>query len=207
MLRSSIKDWFEFLTSLDPLFKSSPTAEKDFLDLESHLRPQLFAFIDCKKMIKARRLLQAEPAMLQEVLPDSGWTPLHLAANQGRIEFIRILIVEYGVDPNARSCRNQYTPLHQAAIGKSAKAVETLLDLGAHIDARVYHTKGIEYTTLELTVQYCLGSSDICQEYLDIIRVLLRRGADYLRDFNGITSSICIKYCLGGIFFIKFLLF
>lgn len=165
---------------------TSPHAELDFLDLESHLRPRLFTLIDGNDIKTARKLLRANPSLAEEALPETGWTPLHLAACQGRIKFIKMLVTEFGANPNVRcSPEGRCTPLHQAVIGKNVTAMKLLLNLGSNIHAKMRMDEGKQqFSTLELAMQDCLVKNPT--EDMEIIRVLLRQGADYLRNFKGV---------------------
>ncbi|MCJ1357885.1 MAG: hypothetical protein MMC33_007881 [Icmadophila ericetorum] len=58
-LISSLKDWFDLSVTLAMRLETSPHAEIDFLDLESHLRPQLFTLIDGNNIKNAGKLLTA----------------------------------------------------------------------------------------------------------------------------------------------------
>ncbi|KAI9745949.1 MAG: hypothetical protein M1818_000630 [Claussenomyces sp. TS43310] len=184
-LLSSTRDWFDFLATVGSRFLTSPSVEIDFLELESHLRPEIFTLIDGNNISNARKVLRANAFKSQETLPESGWSPIHLAAYQGRVEFIHMLVTEFGANPNSRCSRNRCTPLHQAVIGESIKAVKTLLDLGGDVDARFNMAEGEqEYTALEIVMTHS-SSGSTSKEDTDIIRLLLHRGADYLRNFKG----------------------
>ena len=61
-------------------------------------------------------------------------TPLHLAAQGGKEQVVRLLL-EKGADIEARD-RTQQTPLHYAAYSGSEKLVRLLLEKGADIEAR-----------------------------------------------------------------------
>ncbi len=166
-----------------------PSAELDFLGLEDSLRPPLFTFIDGNNISKARKLLQQNPSLANEVIPGFGWTPLHLAACEGRLKSIKMLISEYGVDPNVRCIPKQRcTPLHQAIIAYQVKAVKLLLELGSNMDARLKDEGRYQYTSLGLAMQNCL-TGDPSKENMEIIRLLLKNGADYLQIFDGKCAS------------------
>jgi ankyrin repeat protein len=61
----------------------------------------------------------------------SGWTPLHQAAFNGRVEVIPVL-VQMGVDKDAKDVHGA-TPLHAAAGNGQVEAVKALAQMGAHI--------------------------------------------------------------------------
>ena len=77
-----------------------------------------------------------------------GYTPLHEASVNGRVEVLRVLLQEQG-DPNVKS-NTGYTPLHSAASGGHAQCVRALLARGADITLK----DDFERTPLE-TAQLC----------------------------------------------------
>ncbi|MEU8895679.1 ankyrin repeat domain-containing protein [Nocardia sp. NPDC048505] len=61
----------------------------------------------------------------------SGWTPLLIAADHGRVEVARILL-ESGANPDARTS-NGWSALHVAVVYRHAAIARALLDAGASI--------------------------------------------------------------------------
>lgn len=59
------------------------------------------------------------------------WTPLHIAAERGREEEVRNLVLAKSSDINARAGRNGQTPLFQAAMQGHADIISLLLKHGA----------------------------------------------------------------------------
>jgi hypothetical protein len=168
---------------------TTPNAEREFLDLDSGIRPQLFTLIDANRLKEARELLRANPSLVEKVEPETGWYPIHLAAREGRTQFLRMFISEFGANPNIRSRYYRSTPLHQAVGGRKAEAVKILLDMGAHVDAKLSMSEERQqFTALELAMNQFVG---LCpsQDYMEVIRVLLQGGADYLRNFSGMISK------------------
>jgi ankyrin repeat protein len=79
-----------------------------------------------------RELLTDEPALARMVDPKGqypGWTGLHYAARDGRLDVARLLL-EHGADPNAREAGDQTYPLHWAAAHRAIEVVRALLDAG-----------------------------------------------------------------------------
>jgi ankyrin repeat protein len=186
---SFAQDWFDMFATLGNGLFTPPHAELDIFDLDSAMRPQLFTFIDCNLIKEARKLLQANPSLVDEVEPETGWYPIHLAACEGRTEFLRMFISDFRANPNIRSKFSRSTPLHQAVIGKRVEAVKALLDLGAHVDTKLSANEGgLQYTALELAMIQIPGMRP-SQDSMDVIRVLLQGGADYLRNFDGMLST------------------
>ena len=101
-----------------------------------------------------------------------------------------MFISDFGANPNIRSGFSQSTPLHQAVSGRQADAAKVLLDMGARVDARTsISEESQQYTALELAV-YQFSGNDSSQDDIELIRVLLHRGADYLRNFNSMISYL-----------------
>lgn len=148
------------------------------------MRPALFKLIDGNDINGAKALLKTTPSLVYNTLPNGGWTTLHFAANRGRTKFISLLVNEYGMNPNIRSGTERFTPLHQAVDGRSVEAAKALLDLGADINL-AFHASGKSYTALELEVGRHMGDGEPDEDSLKILRLLLSRDADYLRDFDG----------------------
>ena len=171
-------------------FYTAPNAEQDFLDLDSGARPRLFTLIDSNLLEEAKELLRVDPSLVEEIEPETGWYPIHLAACEGRIQFLRMFVSEFGANPNIRSQVSQSTPLHQAVSGLKVEAIEVLLELGAIVDAKLsISEESQQFTALELAVHQFPGMSP-SQISMDLIRVLLQGGADYLRNFSGMISRV-----------------
>jgi hypothetical protein len=64
---------------------------------------------------------------------NEDWTPLHLAAHNGGLEFARMLL-EYGAAINAPDNEGQ-TPLHKASEDGHVEVVRLLLECGADVNA------------------------------------------------------------------------
>ena len=80
-----------------------------------------------KNDIKALENLIAQGADL-EAKSEEGWTALHLAAYQGKVDIIKKL-VEAGADFNAITDeKKRLTPLHLTALGKQPQAASLFLD-------------------------------------------------------------------------------
>jgi ankyrin repeat protein len=91
------------------------------------------------------RLWRENGATLDVEYRVGGWTPLHLAANQGHGEACRSLVSTCGANVDIRAS-NGWTPLMNAAANNRLQCVEVLLELGADITLRSDSNK----TALEL---------------------------------------------------------
>jgi ankyrin repeat protein len=78
-----------------------------------------------------------------------GVTALHLAAVNGNVEVLRVLVVELGADKDAKDA-NGGTPLHLAAVGGHVEAIKALEQLGAQIDAHAANKD----TPLKLSIRH-----------------------------------------------------
>jgi hypothetical protein len=175
---------------------SISTAKGTFYDLDGDERPPIFTWIDVGNEIEILKLLQQDPSLANSTLPEGGWTPLHFAAEVGNVEIIRLLIQDYGVDPNIRAIPTYNTPLHGAAgarMQNKVKTINELLRLGADINALCYPSKKKRLATaLELAIELFSTSSgfDHEQQMKDAIALLFRKGANYLRDIEGETRRL-----------------
>jgi hypothetical protein len=97
-----------------------------------------------------------------------------------------ILQSHFKVNPNVRSVISQATPLHQAIIGRHPVIAKMLLRAGAQVDARYFIPSpgsGLrDLTPLELAVEQCVTDRKVTKDDTKIIEMLLRAGADYLRN-------------------------
>jgi ankyrin repeat protein len=92
-------------------------------------------------------------------------TPLHLAARQGHLDIVRILLDRAGANTNARDWLN-CTPLHGAASEGHLEIVRILLDrAGSDANARDKYNS----TPLHLAAE---------QGHLEIVQILLAQNAD-----------------------------
>ncbi|TRM55662.1 ankyrin repeat-containing domain protein, partial [Schizophyllum amplum] len=103
-------------------------------------------------------------------------TPLHLAAEHGDLELVRLFIDRH-VDTRTRS-GDGYEPLHFAAKGGHIAVCRLLLDHGAAVDARNY----LGHTPLLLAA----GGTDTP----DILSLLISRGADVYARNNSDDSAL-----------------
>ena len=80
-------------------------------------------------------LLAKDPTLIRSEKVDAdygGWTGLHTAAQAGRVEAAKLLLV-HGADPNVREAGDNTYPLHWAAARKNAEIVRALLDAGGDV--------------------------------------------------------------------------
>jgi ankyrin repeat protein len=108
------------------------------------------------------RLFTAEGADVGQV-EYSGMSPVHLAADLGHPQCLKIMSEAKGNNINAKTKDKELTPLHLAAEGGYVECVEILLDKGA--DANIRNHRG--QTPLHLAAR--------AQAY-DCVEMLLRKG-------------------------------
>ncbi|KRT81349.1 Ankyrin repeat-containing protein [Oryctes borbonicus] len=119
------------------------------------------------------RLFTAEGADVGQV-EYSGLSPIHLAADLGHVQCLKIMLEAKGNNVNAKTRERDLTALHLAAEGGYVECIEVLLEKGA--DTNVKNHRG--QTPLHLAAR--------AQAY-DCVELLLRKGcadpniADYDR--------------------------
>jgi cytohesin len=94
---------------------------------------------------------------------EGGWTPLHLAALNGRVDIVATLL-EHGADPNVQD-KFSRTPLHLAALNGHIDVVRLLLEHGADPNAK---DEG-GWTPLHYAAS---------EGRVDVVKLLLEHGAD-----------------------------
>ncbi|XP_018569299.1 uncharacterized protein LOC108909444 [Anoplophora glabripennis] len=106
---------------------------------------------------------------------NNGYLPLHSAALQGDSEIAKFLVLECGVDVNARDATGS-TALYVALRGGQRYVIECLVELGAGVNI----DNGLGFTALHLAASNGL---------LDIVKSLVDLGADINnKDASGHTS-------------------
>lgn len=115
-------------------------------------------FNSCLLLLKSQDRKLAE-ALLNECNSD-GWTPMHVASNEGHVELIDIF-AEFGGNLDCRS-KNLRTPLHVACIRGNFNIIKALLM--KEVDINAQDIDG--YTPCHF-----------CSEYghIDCLRLLLRQ--------------------------------
>lgn len=108
------------------------------------------------------RLFTAEGADVGQV-EYSGMSPIHLSADLGHPQCIKIMMEAKGVNVNAKTREKDLTALHLAAEGGYVDCIECLLEKGA--DANLKNHRG--QTPLHLAAR---------AQALDCVEVLLRKG-------------------------------
>ncbi|XP_042867962.1 ankyrin repeat domain-containing protein SOWAHC-like [Penaeus japonicus] len=100
------------------------------------------------------RLLKIHPTLAKYKDIANGYTALHWAAKQGRVEVVKLLAGTHHVDVNARS-NGGYTPLHIAAMYNRTEVFDLLVHYGADLNMRDYSGKKPRtYNTIASTVSH-----------------------------------------------------
>ena len=144
---------------------------------EKHMA-RVRAYEEIQELIKsgsdeelAARIRQAAAEKSELFFFDAyGYSILHVAAENNRAEASALLVQEAGFDVDIRSNFNR-TPLHAAATLGAAQAAQTLISLGAEVDAR----DGDGNTPMQRAACYAKETDD---KNFDAIKVLLDAGAN-----------------------------
>ena len=132
---------------------------------------------------KVRLIIQCNVFVI-DVRDNSRNTPLHIAADKGYIDIVRLLL-SAGSDINARDDEGE-TPLSKAASHGHERVVEFLIDAGARLD------EGSVGLALIRAARY---------GYKEIVAMLVAAGADIdRRGGNGYTALMtAVRYVHGEI--------
>jgi len=123
-------------------------------------------------LAKVKALLKENPALALS-RDDTGWTPLHLAAQKGFKEVAELLLANKA-QVNAKSKRGD-TPLHWAAVNGHKDVAELLFANNADVNARDHGG----WTPLHMAA---------LAGYEDMVKLLLANKAQVdAKDNNGIT--------------------
>ncbi|CAH0047011.1 unnamed protein product [Clonostachys solani] len=187
---------------------TAESAVADLLQTECIERPRIFTLIDGNNIsaVQQELLLDSSQAMIQLPMESGGWYPLHLAAELGRVEIVKLLLNTEGVGCDVRSGQCQLTPLHLAVNSEEPAVVQLLLDSGAQIDARYYIPNSgyiRDMTPLDLAVEAYDESRGGIKQRMKIIRLLLHRGADYLHNNAGRGFSVVFRAALKSLDLLK----
>ncbi|MBM7805654.1 ankyrin repeat protein [Geodermatophilus bullaregiensis] len=150
--------------------------------------PRLARLVTAGDAAAVRAAVDGAPRLLAgtvEHAGESGWTPLHLAAAEGREDVVRELVAA-GADLTART-ESGRTPLH-VAVEHSPALVGVLCELGAVVDApAAAYLDDVDRLTRELDAGAALTDPVSGLDLLVLaaaggaagtLRLLLARGAD-----------------------------
>ncbi|KNC79283.1 hypothetical protein SARC_08315, partial [Sphaeroforma arctica JP610] len=110
-----------------------------FISSAAEVEPtKVFAAARSGKTEDLRQALKGDPDWLKDedkLYDDTGATPLHIAASEGYLECVKVLL-ESGVDKDILNLASKETPLIGAARGDHAEVLKYLLSLGADPEAK-----------------------------------------------------------------------
>lgn len=137
-------------------------------------------------------------------MDSSGHTVLNLAAAQGSLECV-LLLLDYGADPNRRDCEGN-VPLWSAIMGRNDPVIKLLVDNGATLassDVGDFASYAVEQNSIDLlkdiikhggdvTVRNTIGTTAlhkaISEEKTQVVEFLINNGANIdLPDVHGWT--------------------
>jgi ankyrin repeat protein len=147
-------------------------------EIERRLAQSVAPFFEaCSKgdVETLRGLLADDPSLVRVADPAvqyGGWTGLHLAAREGHLDAVRLLL-EHGADPSAREAGDNTYPLHWAAAGRHLEVVRALLDAGGDIHGLgdVHELGAIGWATFF----HARGGAP--GDHLEVASLLVERGA------------------------------
>ncbi|XP_029330083.1 ankyrin repeat domain-containing protein 16 isoform X4 [Mus caroli] len=149
--------------------------------------------IQCGHVSIAKLLLEQHEAS-SSAADSMGAQALHRAAVTGQDEAIRFLVCGLGIDVDVRAKSSQLTALHYAAKEGQTNTVQTLLSLGADINATDERNRSVLHLA-------CAGQHVACTRFLlqsglkdsaDLTGTLaqqLTRSVDILQDFDHDVKS------------------
>jgi ankyrin repeat protein len=121
----------------------------------------IFLAVSINDLSRVRRLLERGANV--DVVDNSGWTPLHVAAHHGHRDIVALLL-RSGANVDAVD-NNGWTPLHHAAHDGHRDIVALLLEGGANVNAATNNGR----TPLHVAAH---------DGHRDIVALLLRSGAN-----------------------------
>ena len=178
--RSRLKENLEEMVQ-DTLERHRPSLDRRFVD-----RVQIA--IESGRYAEVARLVREEPGVLQRRGDDLvGRTPLHLAAQRGQEEIVRLLLKE-GADVDARNTADSATPLHFAAENGHLSIVRLLVDAGSPLEAadNVHEGAPLRWAT------------SISRFHLEVAEFLLASGASHdLFTATAMNDGAAVRKLLG----------
>ncbi|XP_011496256.1 PREDICTED: ankyrin-1-like, partial [Ceratosolen solmsi marchali] len=116
----------------------------------------------------------------------SGLSPLHLAAENGHVDLIKIFL-KYNADVNAIETLQECTPLHFATSNRNVKTINLLLDNGADVTAVENNRTNVLHIMALLNPESS-KKSEFVDSYDQMIKKFLKYGCDInAQDINGKT--------------------
>ncbi len=150
---------------------SSWRALKSHVDSLS-LDGQLVEAVKSGNVAATSSLLDEHPDGIRAKLGEYGKSPLHVAAEAGRVEIVDLLLAR-GADPNAREDGDNTYPMHWAAAGGRLDIVRRLADAGGDVVGR-----GDDHA-LEIIGWATCWEGAVDDAHRAVVDLLLARGAHH----------------------------
>jgi ankyrin repeat protein len=117
------------------------------------------------------------------ILNDMGRTPIHLAAKNGRLKTVSVLI-KHGTD--FRSSEKSHNAATLAACNGHVGVIKVLVEHGMNVDER---TRGLADTPMQLGMKRPIHYAAECGK-TEVVKYLLEKGADPTRRFGTISKLL-----------------
>ena len=107
----------------------------------------------CRSLNTAQYLIEVCHVNVEAKMIGSGWTPLHIASRQGKLEIVQYLVETRHADIEAKDCRGR-TVLHHAGLGNQLEIVQYFIHT-CHVNVEAKDNEGL--TALQIVRSDTLG--------------------------------------------------